>query len=182
MLPPVPDYPSRPAVTASTYASFWRRAVASLLDSLLLGIGLSVLLGVLDGATDNPAGIVLLLIPALVPWMYKISLEASGATLGKAMLGLRVVDANGGDPGPKRALVRALLPIVLSSAWLFAQIVLEFADSAVIRNHVLEAIVVFAILALSGLVVGMLDVLWVVWDDRNQALRDKIAGTYVIRG
>jgi len=108
-------------VTAS-YAGFWKRFVAYLIDGILLGIVELVIfipvLGMLGlgiaGAGSNgedmehAAGMLLafifgpllfaILAIAVAGWLYFALMESSvkGATLGKMALGIRVTDLNGG--------------------------------------------------------------------------------------
>src|SRR4051812_6148494 len=81
--------------------------------------------------------------------------EKNGMTLGKQVCGIRVIKADG---TPVTAGFAALREIVVR--WLLFGIVGSF------------------FLGLPGL----LDVLWPLWDDKNQALHDKVVSSYVVRG
>jgi uncharacterized RDD family membrane protein YckC len=141
-----------------SYAGFWIRLVARLIDFLVIGVPIGMILGIqswlLAGAesmNDNlvTALIVLADLPIIVgPALYLTLLWSKrGATLGQGLLGLRVVDAASGSP------------ITLYQAWvrLFGQIV----D-----------------IMLLGLPIGYV---LAAFDSHKQAWHDKIAGTVVLR-
>jgi uncharacterized RDD family membrane protein YckC len=83
------------------YGGFWVRAVATLIDSFILGIALALVGAVtgLDFFTDDPEQIswLAIAVQVAVDWLYEAGLTASpwGATLGKRALGLRVVTEQG---------------------------------------------------------------------------------------
>ncbi len=158
---------SRPDVPATVgeLAEWWRRAVAIILDSLILAIPTFILTALLGIAvwsmeTDpitgqltfdagaNLAGNLL----SLVVWLvYAALLEGSarGQSLGKMALGIRLCDeATGGPIGPGRAVVRRLIYSVL-----------------------------FYLLVIPGLI----NVLSPLWDARKQAWHDKAARSLVVR-
>ena len=85
-------------------AGFWRRFAAFLIDSLLLGLLFGVLVAVLDEA-------IAYLIYILATFVYFAAMEggASGQTLGKKLLGIRVIDFRAGGPiGFGRGLLRQI--------------------------------------------------------------------------
>jgi uncharacterized RDD family membrane protein YckC len=93
-----------------------RRAVAVIIDSILLmivGWGLAMVMG---GATSS--GFNLQGAPALVWFLiamgYYVAMEAtSGGTLGKKAMGIKVVKADGGGPIDwQAAIIRNLLRII----------------------------------------------------------------------
>ncbi len=95
------------AVAAGPRAGFWSRFGASLIDGILLGV-INVALVYAIGNAGSAASIAIGLV-------YYAVLEggASGQTLGKRALGIRVISLEGGGPiGFGRALVRYLGRIV----------------------------------------------------------------------
>ena len=104
-----------PAALALDYAGFWRRVGAYLLDSLLVylayaGIvtivwGIARLLGsaVGWGATYGTLGWL-----GLAGLVYLAVGDGRGGTLGKRLLGMRVVAATGDAPGLRRGAARTL--------------------------------------------------------------------------
>jgi uncharacterized RDD family membrane protein YckC len=151
-----------------TYAGFWIRLVARLLDGLILGIPFGIVFvvfaiagGVFANNTSSSSqdaqntaaaaafggGFLLLYVLALVIqvgyWIYFWG--TSGSTLGMRLLHLRVVDANTGGPiGYARATVRFLMSIVNSWACYIGWI-------------------------------------WVAFDPRKQGWHDKVANSVVLQ-
>lgn len=143
------DLPSYPASAAereetagppeirSDYSSWGRRVAAYLLDTLVLAVPLLIVIGVAVAAADPDneddgawavVGIAYLL-TLLLPFVYFTVMQgrASGQSLGKKWLGIRVADdSTGGSIGYGRAFGRYaitfvfslfLLPIVLDYLW-----------------------------------------------------------------
>jgi uncharacterized RDD family membrane protein YckC len=137
-------------------AGFWRRALAALVDALLIAIvGIAAEAGYLgaEGAPPqqwridpaDPAQPIALGAVLLVAALYDVILTRRlGGTVGKRLLGLRVESREGGPPGTGQLLGR-----------LFGRIV-------------------SALPALLGF-------LWALWDRRKQTWHDKLADTVVLR-
>ena len=114
-----------------TYAGFWMRLVAAIIDGVLIGIvnliilvpflglvGLTAAARASDVDMESQgAGLMIALLStylismlavAVAGWLYFALMESStrGATLGKMALGLRVVDMNGIQIGFGRATGR----------------------------------------------------------------------------
>ena len=167
--PPQPMTPyQQPYTGGQTYAGFWIRLVARVLDTLIVGIPLAVVFGVLalavggaaagtsnsDQNTQNAtaaafSGIFILFYLLAIAvsigyWVYFWG--TTGSTFGMRVLRLRVVDANTGGPiGIPRALVRWLMTIVNSWACYIGWI-------------------------------------WVAFDPRKQGWHDKVANSVVLQG
>jgi uncharacterized RDD family membrane protein YckC len=112
---PPPVWDARPSqATTGRPAGFWIRAVALLIDSLILGVLFAVLGGILavvlgvsikdpDNLSDAEAlaaggfGLALVALMVAVAWLYEAILtsSASGATWGKQAMGLRVLRSDG---------------------------------------------------------------------------------------
>jgi len=76
--------------------------------------------------------------------------RASGRTLGKRWIGIRVIDADrGGSIGYGRSFARWLVPAIVG--WF------------------------------CGGVLNIVDLLWPLWDDKNQTVHDKIVNSVVVR-
>lgn len=131
--PPAPDY--QPAEPRGPRAGFGRRLVATLVDGILLTI-LGYIIGALLGqdvtTVDDATGISAIDGPTngislLLQLAYHVYFEggASGATPGKRLLSIRVIDARGGGPiGYGRAFIRwigrfvSALPLLLGYFWM----------------------------------------------------------------
>jgi uncharacterized RDD family membrane protein YckC len=131
--PPPPGPPPDPAQGYQQYgygygpgqsaepAGFWTRFGAAFLDGLIVAIPLNILLLNVD---QGPAFVLRLLVGAV----YYIALEgsASGATVGKRALNIRVVDQDTAQPGigSGRAAGRyfgrwlSALPLALGYLWM----------------------------------------------------------------
>lgn len=118
--------------TAPTPATLWLRLLAGLLDQLLLSF-LSQMVVILcfgssfvlfDRILENPEGAWLIILPSLaaITMYFALTEWRWGASMGKAICRLRVVQAHGGFPSPGQSLVRAacyvLLPVLPS--WIVA--------------------------------------------------------------
>jgi uncharacterized RDD family membrane protein YckC len=174
--PPLGGYPASPAPVPyaapqtygaqTTYAGFWIRLAARLIDGVILGIPFALLFGVIavaagvfagntNSTNQNTSGaaaavfggfFILLylcfLVITLGYWIYFWG--TSGATLGMRLLRLRVIDANtGATIGYARAVVRLLMTVVNSWACYIGWI-------------------------------------WVAFDPRKQGWHDKVANSVVI--
>lgn len=95
------QYSAQPQVR---YVGFWRRVGANLLDGVILDIVLIPLALLLKSP------ILTNVLPLVISLIYIVALEATrGATLGKMMLGMRVVKVDGSPIGWSEALTRNLL-------------------------------------------------------------------------
>ncbi len=139
------------AETEASYAGFWIRVAASILDSIWL-IVLTLALGwmiygsyylesteLILGSADFFISYVLPFIITLLFWAWK------AATPGKMVLGMKIVDAETGEKVSNGRLALRYLGYYISMLGLF------------------------------------LGFLWVAWDKRKQGWHDKIARTVVVR-
>jgi uncharacterized RDD family membrane protein YckC len=101
------DAPYQAAAPALEYVGVGRRFLAVLVDFIILGIVFGILSFVFRGST---VGTVL---ESVIGIAYLIVLEATqGATIGKKVLGLRVVRLDGTPIGWGESIIRNLLRIV----------------------------------------------------------------------
>jgi len=160
---PVPQ----PYAGQTTFAGFWIRVLARLIDGLIIGIPFSILFGLLaafgglfasNSSSSNQSAqtaaftlfggaFLLLYLFAIVVsigyWIYFWG--TTGETLGMRLLRLRIVDANTGGPiGYGRAAIRLLMTFV--NTW--------------------------------ACYIGWI---WVAFDPRKQGWHDKVANSVVIR-
>ena len=126
------DTPEPSEGTGGTrYAGFWIRVAAALIDSALVAIILTPIILAIYGREyftsttvfAGPADVLLTwVLPAaaiVVFWIYR------SATPGKLILGMRIVDANSGQPlGARQSIARylayyvSLLPLGLGMIWI----------------------------------------------------------------
>jgi len=150
--------------TLPPYASWGRRFAAVFVDGFLLAIPFVVAIVVAVVSTEGSGGgqedeisdaaaigvLIAWALSVVAPLVYYTVLHgrASGQTVGKRLLGIRVVGEDFRPIGYGRAFGRVLISWVL---WLLCY------------------------------VPGILDVLWPLWDDKNQSLHDKVANSLVVR-
>jgi uncharacterized RDD family membrane protein YckC len=116
---PAPPPGSHGSGPSGPRAGFWQRFAALILDGLVLAVP-SVILYVIDPILSNTLG-------TLIGILYYVLLEggASGQTLGKKALGIRVYDLRQGGPiGYGRATIRyfgrilSTIPLFLGYFWM----------------------------------------------------------------
>jgi len=114
------------------YAGFWIRFLALIIDSVILGVVSGIINGVFGGiigatflTSNQPAGSAaagmfgffsaIWLANIVINYAYYVILTGLyGATLGKMVLGLRVVDSNGQKIGMPKAALREIVGKVIS--------------------------------------------------------------------
>ena len=125
LAPPPPNWsgPQHVATVDRGHAAgFWIRFVAYIIDVLVLGIVVIVIFFVaalLAGFSMGVAGLgIILAIPALIltGWLYEALLTSGphGATLGKRVVGLRIVRADGAQLSFGRATARYFLKAMIT--------------------------------------------------------------------
>ena len=148
----VPAAPLTEAPVTVRPVGFWARVVASIVDSIIVGlVTLPILWQVygpsyftaghfIAGPIDFAVSWVFPAVAVILFWMYR------SATPGKSVVRARIVDANTLEgPSPRQCLIRYLGYFV------------------------------------STIPLGM-GLLWVAFDSHKQGWHDKLAGTLVIRG
>lgn len=166
--PPPPQYqyghaPEGYGPPGPSYAGWWKRVAAALIDGIILGVLSSIVQGIAgqqivrtDPGTNTwsvqfgARGVSATLVVFLLAMAYYMLLEGGpkGQTVGKLALSISLRDAVGGGPiGYGRALGRRLLATVLW--WLFV-------------------------------IPGLIDDLWPLWDGRKQTLHDKAVNSVVV--
>jgi uncharacterized RDD family membrane protein YckC len=101
----------------TTYAGFWRRVAAVIIDGLLLSVvtvPLTLALGGGDAYADAARSSAGSTISTVVSWLYYALMESSAkqATVGKMALGILVTDLEGGRIGFGRATGRYFAKIL----------------------------------------------------------------------
>lgn len=153
----IPQFPAEPLESGPVPAPLIRRIGAFLVDQALLFavvIALTVASGVDTGdVTDAEANAVLavsLIGVALSITYHTVAIARFGRTIGKRLLGLRVV----------------AMPDGRQVAWSYAALRALVPSAAVL-------------LPVVGNLAGLAVYLWAVFDKRRQGLHDKLAGTLV---
>ena len=154
-------------------AGFWRRLLAMLVDSMILGIaGLVIAYPFRDQLVHwGPWGRLLGFVVALGYFGCLNSKLAGGQTPGKRLLKVKVVDAAGAPLSLGRSLVR-FLP--LGAAW--------FLNGLPLPSSAAEIPVVGYLLSIAVFGVGLSIVYLYVFNRRTrQSLHDLLVGSYVVK-
>ena len=152
-------------------ASWWIRALAAILDmipAMILGIALLLWVftaGILVAFGEDPDygdGIGLILIAALILivgyivwWLIALG---RAQTPGKQIVGIRVVNADTGQP-PNWGMM-------------------------FLREFVIKGLLAGAISGITSGIGGvaiLINYLWPLWDDKNQTIHDKMVNSQVVR-
>jgi uncharacterized RDD family membrane protein YckC len=146
-------------------SGWWRRVGAVIIDGVVVGFPAGILIGLLFPGSDfasegasasfhlNTVGTLIYIVVFAVYYMAVMT-AWNGQTIGKKATGIRVVREDGGAITPGFAFVRQTLVIQL----LFGMV---------------AAILLF--------IPTILNYLWPLWDDKHQALHDKIVKSRVVR-
>jgi uncharacterized RDD family membrane protein YckC len=153
----------------SVLAGWGRRAVAQLIDGLIIGVGAIVLLIAITspfsigffasdtaGAVSIVVGLLLaVLCVAVMATLYAPALMArtNGKTLGRMATGIRVVRASGE-------------PITFGFAML--------------REVAVKALLFGIAGSMTGGLANLVDYLWPLWDEENRALHDFVVNTRTV--
>ncbi len=178
------------------YGGFWERLIAWVVDvTLLLLVFMVMAAGALlvvggPGAFIDPAsasagfaslGGLFGLFEILIVGAYHVFfVAAAGATPGKAVLGLKVVRADGTPVGAGHAFLRF--------AGYFLELIPGGILAGVVGGLMTLSMAFFLSQPLLGLAFGtiasfltVLGYLWIAFDPRKQAWHDKLAGTVVVK-
>lgn len=152
------------------FASSIQRSVAALLDGLLLGLYIILLLIVLDSAQVERFMLVELFL-LKIPWiLYHPVLEylTQGQTLGKFIMGIRVVTYTGERPGLREIFTR----------WIFKGYFIWIATSFNVFFMGVSQVFAFGLIQIC---IGFIGFLLVSLSKKHQRLGDVMAGTVVIK-
>jgi uncharacterized RDD family membrane protein YckC len=143
--PPPPVWDARPPGSGAQpigYGGFWIRVVAYIIDGILLTIALGIISGILgislipgDPARVDPLEMMskmgtLQAVGLVVNWLYFALMESSprGATVGKMVVGLRVVDEQGQRISFLRATGRFFAKFISTLILLIGYLMVAFTD------------------------------------------------------
>ena len=162
------------------------RLLAWLVDTLIyVGVGVAggivgVLLAllVIDDASDlgeTVAVIVLIVVLAILPilvWTVIVlfMVARTGQSPGKRLLKTRIVNADGSAWGWSGTLIREVLGKFLIGGLISG-----------VLGAVLGSALGDETSSIVGLLVGLLLFIWILIDEKNQTLHDKLASTYVVK-
>jgi uncharacterized RDD family membrane protein YckC len=138
---------------ALTYAGFWIRAAAKIVDGLILGVVLMVpmvLLIIRSSSRNNPEELNYILIPFQVGYYVVLGLYSVffvgkyGATPGKMVCKLQIVTADGGKVSYGRATGRFFAEILSGMICYIGYIMAGFdAEKRALHDHICSTRVVY---------------------------------------
>ena len=163
---PAPELMGGPAGRPAL-ASWWSRAVAQIVDGIIISIGAVVVFAILAAlglTVDTDGGAAAFIVTALfaviafsiVALLYAPVLmsRTNGQTLGRMVVNIRVIRADG-------------RPMTF---WF-----------AVLREIVVKSFLVGVISSATFGLAWLLDILWPLWDEENRALHDFVVNTRSIK-
>jgi len=165
-----------PRTQATGCATFSRRFYADIIDGVALRvIDMGVVAAIAGRAVAGAHGTLVAGAIAFVLWLaYNALGDGRGATLGKHLLKLRVVDADGQPPGMHRGLVRTLPQLGGCLVFVLAFKLAASGEPSTLLTGP-QGIGLMLLLLLPAL-----DGIWMLWNPHSQTLHDKLAGTYVL--
>jgi len=170
-------------VVEQRYKTFWRRAVAYLLDA----IPFSLIQGVSGFFTANFSFYLGLAWGQFWGWgliAYRVLLHGLwGQTLGKKAVKVRVVALDGQPLSMRQALLREIVPIVLGLAYLLYVLLNLEAYERVVMTGVWDArlLPVENARGIASIVWPLAQIVVMVLNKKRRAIHDYIAGSVVVR-
>lgn len=162
--------PEAPGTQRYVLAGWWRRAVAQIVDGVVVGAGALIVLaifgavfsiGFVGGDTAGTVSVVLgilfgIVVVVVLALLYApvLMVRTNGQTLGKMATDCRVVRVDGS-------------PVDFS--W------------AAMREVVVKGLLLGVAASLTAGIAYLVDYLWPLWDDENRALHDMIVKSRVVR-
>ena len=140
--PPPPVWNAQPTAQPTGYGGFWIRVLAYIIDGILLNIAFGIIAAVIgvnlfpaDPAKIDPVELLsqmgnVQLVAVVVTWLYFALMESSprGATVGKMVLGLRVVDDHGNRISFLRATGRFFAKFISTVILFIGYLMVAFTD------------------------------------------------------
>lgn len=167
------------------YGTFWRRFWAGLVDGIVFVPILFLNVWMADNATRMPVSVVCVwhVVSSLIWYGYSIWFHARcGQTLGKMVLGVRVMDVSESRPiGFKQALLRDGIPLVLTLALLPRDIIQIVNGTSYLlhKNALPDAASMLLMFVDCGW--AFLEGVTMLFNRKRRALHDFIAGSVVVR-
>lgn len=161
------------AVATQDVAGFWWRFGGFVLDSIILGIVISLPLRHSSLSFHTVAS--LQIVAAFL--YFGVFVAYGGATLGMRICRLRCLSADGSRVTGSQAYTRALVYCILLIFASFYQLHTYTHPTPAETHRLARELGIYLLLA----VPHFLDLLWAAWDPKRQTLHDKAAGTIVVR-
>jgi len=164
------------------FDTFWERFWAIAIDGFILNIILQIL-KVFSFPFFSTSGILLAIVVNNLPYLYAVlMLGKYGQTIGKMIMKVKVVDnATEDSINYSQSFMREVVPMVLVTTSIILNFIL-FSDID-LENFKVSTLGYILIFFPSGMLAiwSILEIVTMLFDDKNRALHDKIADTVVIR-
>ncbi|MFK7920227.1 MAG: RDD family protein, partial [Ilumatobacter sp.] len=151
------------AAAAGNLAEGWQRLVGRLIDGIIVGVVNAVIGVIIAIGLDNLlGGLIAGLIGVAISLAYEILLTTNmGATLGKKIFNMRIVNEHDGSAVDQQVMFRRMLPVVVIG--------------------VIGAVPILGLLSIPlGLVFVILSIVWIFTDEKRRSVYDKVGKTIVI--
>ncbi len=176
-----------PRESARANASIPARFIASIIDAIIMYIVFWIITGkpyleIIYSPNNDWKSVVYSLLFLIILWLYFASMESSPiqATIGKCLLGIKVVDNRGELISFKRATSRYLGKFLFCLIIIFGFIALAIVDTTNTSGSGYSVVVV--LIFLQGFLVLISDNLIAVLSREKQTVHDIIARCLVIKG
>lgn len=118
-----------PSAPSASYAGFWLRVAASLIDAFIFGLVSAVLVSIYSWFSADSAK-PLLGITQLAVWVLYFPFMESrgGATFGKKLVGIRVQNANGETLSFGRSLARSFSKTISATIFMIGFVMVGFTE------------------------------------------------------
>jgi uncharacterized RDD family membrane protein YckC len=187
-----PVVPVTPGAISLRVTGFWRRFFALIIDTVIILVAIYLIdtgdstlpFAPIDAGVADRAGSAAFwawLLETLVGVGYFVMLNARGATLGKRLLGRRVVDTSGAAPGISRAARRYIIPALGHLVALAAVIAMAAGYSGGNFDQLLAAGAIILVVSFAVNLFIIYDGLSMLWHPDRQTLHDRMGGTFVVR-
>lgn len=168
------------------YVGFWPRFGALFVDGILL----TVFNLVTDWMMPEKNNLALIVLFGAVPLFYHLILETRyGATLGKMAMGIRIVSYELKPPTFQHILLRNLIYIAIQAGGIAIEIQTIYRNSEsqldMFSNPIdllsTPAVVMALVLAVSVFVIYLIEMIFLLTDEKYRSLHDRIGKTYVVK-
>lgn len=169
-----------------TYVGFWPRLGALLIDGLIL-LAVTYFLKLPLEELDNE--MLVLVIAAIIPLFYNLFLEYKyAATLGKMLLKIKIVNYELQPPNLSNIILRNIIYIGIQFISFgkdlynyFQAQSFEFGEFDGLSSYFTPMVIAGLIYSAGVLVIYIIEVVFLLNDEKHRSLHDRIGKTYVVK-
>ncbi|AIQ56610.1 RDD family protein [Paenibacillus borealis] len=164
----------------SDYVGFWKRVLIHFVDFLVLALPTYLLNRICVSAAESAESAFPLFIQFVLLMGFNVFMVVKyGGTPGRLILGARIINGDGSYPALKQALIRDCFLII--NGFLAVIVSLNTEELSAVSSSLANWSPLATNLNLLFGWVVVADCLFVVFTQRNRALHDMMAGTYVVK-